>query len=397
MSHYTHNKQRRQKPALFVCMVVLALVIMAGVSAFVFRAIDTQPPAPAKAVTAAHKSVHLTSSMQFVGDVFWGRQVQRRAEASGQGPAYLTSGLPSPAEDAYDAWIGNFECPVTENDISYEQQVKYLKFNCRPEYLSEFSKWFTATSLANNHTDNNRGKDGQAETRQHLASANIQYFGSYDMGDTADICEVIAMPARLGKEQSYMPVALCGYMQVVNVAPTNEQLAVMTEYAKVMPVIAMPHMGVEYTAVAETAKETAYQRMIDAGADMVIGAHPHVIQNSENYKGKLIAYSLGNFLFDQQSLGEDTSIGLSVGVTLDIPNTEAARMYAAVGKSCMQHKDSCLQKLQKRLTVRPKIEVSYRYGCYDQRQKIPTPGDEATCAAARQRATVDNLNLLANW
>jgi poly-gamma-glutamate synthesis protein (capsule biosynthesis protein) len=40
------------------------------------------------------------------------------------------------------------------------------------------------------------------------------------------------------------------------------------------------------------------QRMLDAGADLVVGSHPHVTQGSEYYKGKLIVYSLGNFLFN---------------------------------------------------------------------------------------------------
>lgn len=61
-------------------------------------------------------------------------------------------------------------------------------------------------------------------------------------------------------------------MQVVNMAPTDEQLAVMKAYAKVMPVIALPHMGVRYTELLQNQKIAAYHRMIDNGADAVIGA-----------------------------------------------------------------------------------------------------------------------------
>lgn len=56
--------------------------------------------------------------------------------------------------------------------------------------------------------------------------------------------------------------------------------------------------------------------MIDAGADAIIGSHPHVVQPTEEYKGKMIFYSLGNFIFDQYFSAE-TMQGLAVGVKLE--------------------------------------------------------------------------------
>jgi hypothetical protein len=345
-------------------------------------------------------SESLTSHMLFVGDVFWGRSVQTSAEKSGQGYSYITSKLSAADRAQYDAWIANFECPITTKDVPYKLQVDILKFNCRPEYLANLAKWFTAASQANNHTDNNDGTWGLDQTRTNLQTSSIQNFGTYDMSKTDDICEVVTMPAKTATTHKTvsLPVALCGYMYVVDVAPTAAQLAVMQQYAKVMPVIAMPHMGVEYRPTAEPAKMDAYHGMIDNGADMVIGAHPHVIQNSESYKGRLIAYSEGNFLFDQQSLGRAETLGLGVGVQLSIDDGAAAKIYEQLAPTCATYKDTCLARLTAQLKTRPKIGVMYTFTCYDEASGLPELGSDVACAQAKRSATTGQLSGLAtSW
>ena len=75
------------------------------------------------------------------------------------------------------------------------------------------------------------------------------------------------------------------------------------------------HWGNEYQQKPRVDQIARARRVIDWGADMVIGNHPHVVQISEVYKEKPIYYSLGNFVFDQYFSGE-TQEGLSVGLTL---------------------------------------------------------------------------------
>lgn len=361
---------------------------------------SVQTPAKLAAAKQAPAPEGLSSRLMFVGDVFWGRSVQRKAEKSGQSYEYLTHGLTVTDRTQYDAWIANFECPITNRDVPYEQQVGILRFNCRPEYLPNLAKWFTAASLANNHMDNNGGKQGQAETRQSLEQNDIQHFGSYDMSETNDLCEVVSLPAQttLTHKAVKLPVVLCGYMYVVDATPTEAQLAVMQRYAKVMPVIAMPHMGIEYRATAENEKVSAYHRMIDNGADAVIGAHPHVIQNSESYKGHLIAYSLGNFLFDQQTVSRATTLGLAVGMKLGIADGKVADSYSKLADSCVAYKDDCLSQLEASIKKRPAITVSYNFTCYDEASGVPVLGSDAACAEAKKAGTVDQLsNLSTQW
>lgn len=401
MSTYRHHRQPKRRRGLLVIGVVALLVVLAGVIMHAHRSAHEAPAKQQTATTsAAIKQQGITSHIMFVGDVNWARLTQRRAERSGQGYSYITSGLSPSDRAAYDAWIANFECPITTRDVPYQEQVDLLKFNCRPEYLPTLAKYFTAATLANNHMDNNGGQWGLDQTRQNLQKNGIQYFSTYDMSDINDLCEVIAMPAETSDthQKISIPVAMCGYMYVVDATPTDAQLAVMQQYAKVMPVIAMPHMGIEYRTTAEPEKVSAYRRMIDNGADMVIGAHPHVIQNSESYKGRLIAYSEGNFLFDQQSVSPATNLGLSVSLHLSIPAGSAATAYQKIGPSCAAYKDSCLAQLQKVITKRPPISVSYDFGCYSISSDVPVKGTAAECAMADQEATVSKLgNLSKQW
>ena len=79
-------------------------------------------------------------------------------------------------------------------------------------------------------------------------------------------------------------------------------------------VIVFPHWGIEYTFGPSATQQRLGHLMIDAGADIVIGNHPHWVQSVEIYKGKPIWYSLGNFTFDQ-SWSEPTLEGITLELT----------------------------------------------------------------------------------
>jgi poly-gamma-glutamate synthesis protein (capsule biosynthesis protein) len=81
-------------------------------------------------------------------------------------------------------------------------------------------------------------------------------------------------------------------------------------------VIVYPHWGPEYELFPSSNQVLLARQFIDAGADIVLGAHPHVVQPIEVYKGKLIVYSLGNFVFDQQ-FSNAVKNGLGVGLVIN--------------------------------------------------------------------------------
>ena len=87
-------------------------------------------------------------------------------------------------------------------------------------------------------------------------------------------------------------------------------------------VITFMHWGQEYKFPPNDRQKALARTMIDAGADVVIGNHPHVVEGAEYYQGKLIVYSLGNFVFDEYKddppiLKEERRIGWALRLTLD--------------------------------------------------------------------------------
>jgi hypothetical protein len=90
-------------------------------------------------------------------------------------------------------------------------------------------------------------------------------------------------------------------------------------------VIVFPHWGTEYTFGPTAQQQHLAHVAIDAGADMVIGNHPHWVQSLEVYKGKPIWYALGNFTFDQ-SWSEQTLEGVTLELTFRGPNLVQAWM-----------------------------------------------------------------------
>lgn len=120
------------------------------------------------------------------------------------------------------------------------------------------------------------------------------------------------------KDVDGIKIGFVSYNQF-NGAPLEQQNTI-DEIKKVKTatdlVIIFCHWGDEYQLKENTNQETLAHQFVDAGADLVIGSHPHVIQPMEEYMGKRIYYSLGNFIFDQY-FNESVRNGLGVVVQID--------------------------------------------------------------------------------
>jgi poly-gamma-glutamate synthesis protein (capsule biosynthesis protein) len=93
-------------------------------------------------------------------------------------------------------------------------------------------------------------------------------------------------------------------------------------------IVATMHAGTEYVRNPNPSQVVFARAAIDLGADVVVGAHPHWIQTIERYRGKLIFYSLGNFVFDQE-WSQDTKEGLAVKITV-VPARGRAKAAATI-------------------------------------------------------------------
>lgn len=280
--------------------------------------------------------------LAFFGDIFWGRYINDWSAQSGLGTAYPFSKLDTLGKREGEYWIGNLECPVTTVQTTSAQQEARLKFNCLPEYLPQAAQWFDAFSLANNHTDNWNEYDGFTVTKGFLENHNLPYFGHYN-NQLDETCKVLGIPAQHNGDHYRLPVAFCGYHGVFR-RITPEEISLISAYAPYMPVVAMPHAGAEYTTNPGSIKVETYRAMIDAGADMVMGGHPHAVQSTEAYQG--------NFLFDQQQgIMRTTHLGIRAQLSLGDP---------AYIRAAIQLPDHCFNTY----TLCPEIQTSLAKPAY---------------------------------
>jgi len=198
-----------------------------------------------------------------------------------------------------DISILNLEGPISPTPIPADNGHSMI-FNFPPKTADVLS-WLklNAVSLANNHTFNN-GKKGFENTIKVLKEKRITPIGNQETFDEDSTAYF---------EQGEVKVAV----MAIDILATREDLTVHIKKEKLAgrKVIIMPHWGIEYEQIHSKDQERLAHSWIDAGADLVIGGHPHVVQDAEIYKNKPIFYSLGNLLFDQ-TFSKETQRGLIV-------------------------------------------------------------------------------------
>lgn len=381
------NRQKKIWLRFLLLLIVLAIgVVTVIILASFYTKSAKKSDSLSKTTVVAPKPTSISSNILFTGNIFWGRYINDWSMESDLKYAYPFSRLNEFNRDQYDAWISGLECPVVAGlDISSADMDATLAFNCSPDYLPEASKWFTAVTLANNHTDN-QGIEGFEETKQNLDANGIQYFGHYDYASTSDACEIISLPVTIKNDdesitKGKLPIAMCGYHGVFGI-PTSDAVAEMQNYSPYLPVIAMPHMGAEYNSAPDEIKINFYHELINGGADMVLGDHPHWIQNSESYNGHLIVYSMGNFIFDQQDEAERVrSAAIRVVINTTDTDKELLKKWLDIGENCSTFKDNCLARIQEQNLT--KLSINYQFGVvgsndYDRINKPATAEQQAS-------------------
>ena len=376
----SQQPDRNKKKPVILAGVGFSAIVIIGLGLFFMLSTTRESTGSATDIPVAKpdpKITQMDAKYLFVGTTFWGRRTNKNARASELGVKYPFSKLDTLERNKYQAWIGGLECPVTDNGHNDSEEEKIFKFNCDPDYLPEAAKYFTAFLLGNNHAGN-QGLEGLRTTRSYLEKNGIQYFGTPKRtgndpndpehnNDEADAnnCGVLVLPviATLddGKtEQLSFPFGFCSAHGVYGVPGEDYQQNVKT-YAEVLPTIVMPHMGAEYKTSHDQLRQNIYRRLIDLGADAVIADHPHTVQDSEAYKGKLITYSLGNFMFDQTSNNEvPRSAAIEGNVTITASSEELEK-WNTLGEKCLKNKATCFETIKDAELAKPTIKWSYDY------------------------------------
>lgn len=244
------------------------------------------------------------TSVGFVGDVMLAREVERYQSQYGYDYpfSYFT-------DKNYDFLVGNFEGAIPEIHLPTENNQ--LQFSVNADVVPALVEaGFTHFSLANNHA-NDFGQSGLARTRQVLQEAEITPFGSY-LGLTSENFTLIDTPSH-----KVAVLALNAFDNNYDPAVLRRTIELLESVSDIQ--IVYIHWGEEYRQTNSRSQSKLAHSMIDAGADMIIGHHPHVVQNIEVYKDVLIVYSLGNFVFDQY-FSQEVQEGLVLELTLSPDN-----------------------------------------------------------------------------
>lgn len=241
-------------------------------------------------------------SLIAVGDVMLSRDVERKIKQTGdftfpflKVKDYLSTG---------DIVFGNLESPITPGrEVAAGEMVFRAPVGVG---LGLKQAGFTILSLANNHTPN-FGEIGLLDTFNNISKAGLLYVGA---GENEEKAYAPVLIEKNGLKFAFLAyndsdVVPPSYRAGLNYAGTAIMDGVILEKSiqeskkSADFVVISMHSGTEYAAKPNTRQIEFAHLAIDAGADLVIGHHPHVIQEIEKYKGRYILYSMGNFVFDQ--------------------------------------------------------------------------------------------------
>ncbi len=251
-------------------------------------------------------------SLAFVGDVIFGRYRADRFVHLCGGPCDASA---SPLREvipllAADITVGNLETPVVRA-LPARAPIDTAKvFGATPTQVALLrASGFTALAVANNHWFDQRF-EGVLETPEILREHGIVALG--EAVRSAPWVRAVTV------ERRGVRVGFVAFTTVLNKplvagrpmvpfvdldAIERRVVSVVREAARSNDVVvAVAHWGEEYAPEPSSAQVRAARALIDAGALLVIGHHPHVLQRIERYRRGLIAYSLGNFLFDNPAL-----------------------------------------------------------------------------------------------
>ena len=242
------------------------------------------------------------TSIIFTGDIMLGRSVMGASLDSNDNlyPFRKTADFLKSA----DITFANLENPIVTN---CPRHVGGFKFCTTPEIADGLVfAGIDIVTLGNNHTYN-YGKEGFEETKKYLSQKGIKSVGYNNL-------EIIEknLPAQAGN----IKFGFLGFDLVSNSFSASDQQLIANSNFLVDVLIVSNHWGDEYKAMANSVQRTVAEKMIENGADVIIGHHPHWVQNYEEIEGVPVYYSLGNFIFDQM-WSEETKKGLVVKMTFE--------------------------------------------------------------------------------
>mgnify|MGYP004558279587 FL=1 len=315
------------------------------------------------AICTAEVSESRTVTVSAVGDCTLGTDesfntsTNFNAYEAMNGTSYFFQNVRSILE-ADDATFANFEGTLTTETA---RESKEYAFKGDPSYTQILTDGsIDVVTLANNHSSD-YGAKSLTDTEEALDAAGIDYC----IGDKIAV-----------KEVNGIPTAFIGIYVLNDGMAREEQVKQTIAAAKQQGaklVIVAFHWGTEKATEPDETQKSLAHTAIDCGADLVVGHHPHVLQAIEYYKGKYIAYSLGNFCFGGNSAPSDMDT-MIFQQTFTIEKGEVQADAAATVVPC---------------------SISSTAG-YNDYQPTPTEGDASTSVIDRLNTMSANYGVTVN-
>lgn len=240
-------------------------------------------------------------TLVFTGDLLLDRGVRRVIEQRGE-DAVFSHSIDSLFGEARHV-VANLECPVTHIQSPV---FKRFVFRGEPAWLPALRRHgITHLNLANNHSID-QGRKGLLDTKRQIEQAGMTPFGADStlqraarplLLDTVPRRIYVLPTLRMALENyAYLPEQPSVSMESIDTL--LQRISSLRQADPQCYIIVCPHWGAEHRLQPTIDQRIAAHRMVDAGADCIIGHHTHTLQTIETYRGKPIYYSIGNFIFD---------------------------------------------------------------------------------------------------
>jgi gamma-polyglutamate biosynthesis protein CapA len=307
--------------------VFFTIIIVAGIVAITVYA-NSFKTGPSSLGQLILRNVFKTNETKilFVGDMMFDRYIRQVGDK--KGGDFIFSCIGDFLKNS-DLVVGNLEGPITNNpsislgsEIGSPENYVFTFPTSTAQLLVDNN--IKIVNLGDNHIGN-FGQEGIASTKKYLSKAGVNYFGGIG-GD-----ESIYLADTSGAKISFV-----SYNEFGGITPEKVAQRIAQEKANGRTVFVYSHWGDEYSHPPERIKRVA-TRFAVAGADFIIGSHPHIISPYEKIGSTTVYYSLGNFIFDQY-WDKKVSTGLVLELNIKdgiIKTTEHQVSLSSDGRTCL--------------------------------------------------------------
>ena len=276
-------------------LIILSVMLMGGFGAGQNAIIDSHT------TVEDREAEYITIEALFLGDICLGTSFGSKHRFQDvydeKGAEYFFSGVQEEFKDK-DLIVANLENVFTNNK-DY-QKGKIYTYKADPKYIDIIKKsGITHFGIVNNHMGDYL-QSGFNDSIKNLDAKGIKWFGTNEIkSGSVELGNIIVDKKEIYEKDGFK-VGLLAYNGFYESYATDNMIKRDIGYFKekgVNYIVALVHWGGQNTHEVTSRQRSYGRHLIDMGIDLVIGGHPHTVQEMEAYKGKRIYYSLGDFLF----------------------------------------------------------------------------------------------------